>query len=98
MIVGRSLSCGSIGSNGLDWIRLSHGSIHRITLDFDHTPMRLTANDPDRDFLAEILHERHHFRGDFTSREREGSIDIKEGKDTRLFGCGSRHDRERGEK
>ena len=65
--------------NGLDSIRLLKSN-------------RLTADDPDCDFLAQILHKGHHVRCDFPPRDREGSIDIKEGKDTRLFGCCRRHD------
>jgi hypothetical protein len=78
-------------SIGLDWNRLDWTGLESTGLDWtgvDYmTKLELTADNTDRDFLAQILHKGHHIRCDFTSRESKGSIDIKEGEDTRLFGC-----------
>mmetsp|Transcript_17490 Transcript_17490/g.36697 ORF Transcript_17490/g.36697 Transcript_17490/m.36697 type:complete len:247 (+) Transcript_17490:275-1015(+) len=46
-----------------------------------------SPHDADCDFLGELLHESHHVGGDFTTRDGECAINVKEGDDSRVDRC-----------
>ena len=50
-----------------------------------------TADNAYSDFLAQILHERHHFRRNLSTGNGERTIDVKEGENTGLGGSSSGH-------